>query len=205
MRVIGLTGGIGAGKSLVASMLEEAGARIIDADKVGHEVYQPGSEGFAAVVEAFGEEIVDEDGQIDRTKLGARVFGKPGELERLTAIVHPQIRRIVDERIAQARATPGLAAAVLEAAILLDSGWDAVTDEVWVVRADSDEIRHRLAESRGLSADEVDARAARQMSDEERNARADVLIENHGSLDDLRAQVERLWDERVRAAAQQAP
>lgn len=200
MRVIGLTGGIGAGKSLVATMLEEAGARIIDADKVGHEVYEPGSEGFRAVVEAFGETIVGEDGRIDRPRLGALVFGKPEELERLTAIVHPEIRRIVDERIAAARATPGLPAAVLEAAILLDSGWDAVTDEVWVVRADSAQIRHRLAESRGLSAEEVDARAARQMSDEERSARADVLIENHGSLEDLRAQVNRLWRERVPGA-----
>lgn len=199
MRVIGLTGGIGAGKSLVATMLEEAGARIIDADKVGHEVYEPGSAGFRAVVEAFGETIVGEDGRIDRPRLGALVFGKPEELERLTAIVHPEIRRIVDERIAAARATPGLPAAVLEAAILLDSGWDAVTDEVWVVRADNAQIRHRLAESRGLSAEEVDARAARQMSDEERSARADVLIENHGSLEDLRAQVNRLWRERVQA------
>jgi dephospho-CoA kinase len=197
MLVIGLTGGIGAGKSVVAGILEALGAEVIDADKVGHEIYEPGTAGFRAVVEAFGEEIVDAGGRIDRAKLGAKVFSQDGELQRLTGIVHPLIRQTVEERIAEARKRPGLVATVLEAAILLDSGWDTVTDEVWVVTAESRQVRDRLASARGLSADEVDVRAARQMSDADRRARADVLIENHGSLDELRRGIESLWQTRV--------
>ena len=197
MLVIGLTGGIGSGKSVVAGILGELGAEIIDADKVGHEVYEPDTEGFRAVVAAFGEDVVDPEGRIERGRLGARVFAKPGELERLTAIVHPLIRKTVDERIAAARTNLSLRATVLEAAILLDSGWDAVTDEVWVVTADSADIRGRLAQARGLSAQEVDARAAKQMSDEKRLERADVVIENRGSIAALRSRIETLWQERV--------
>jgi len=197
MHVIGLTGGIGAGKSLVAEILKSLGARVVDADKVGHEVYAPGTEGFLAVVEAFGAEVVDANGQIDRAQLGAKVFGDASELEKLTAIVHPRIRQMVDDRIAAARRDPEVPVLVLEAAILLDSGWDAITDEVWVVVADPVEIRRRLAEARGLSEAEVDARAAKQMSDEERRSRADVLVHNDGTSDELRLEVERLWRERV--------
>ncbi|MFP6664672.1 MAG: dephospho-CoA kinase [Deltaproteobacteria bacterium] len=197
MIVIGLTGGIGAGKSVVAGILQELGAEIIDADKVGHEVYQPGTAGFRAVVEAFGAEIVDAKGGIDRAKLGAKVFSQEGELQRLTSIVHPLIRQTVEARIAAARLQPDLRAIVLEAAILLDSGWDAVTDEVWVVAAESGQVRDRLASARGLSAEAVDARAAKQMSDAERRSRADVLVENGGSLAALRTSVESLWQTRV--------
>ena len=197
--MIGLTGGIGAGKSLVADILSDLGARVIDADKVGHEVYAPGTQGFAAVVEAFGGEVVGTDGQIDRARLGEKVFGNAAELQKLTAIVHPLIRQMVDERIAAARREPEVRVVVLEAAILLDSGWDAVTDEVWVVVADAAVIRRRLAEARGLSEAEVDARAAKQMSDAERRSRADVLVENFGTAQELRSEVERIWSERVDA------
>ena len=197
MQVIGLTGGIGAGKSLVADMLSDLGARVIDADKVGHEVYAPGTQGFAAVVEAFGGEVVGPDGQIDRARLGEKVFGNAAELQKLTGIVHPLIRQMVDDRIAAARRDPGVRVVILEAAILLDSGWDAVTDEVWVVVADSSMIRRRLAEARGLSEAEVDARAAKQMSDAERRSRADVLVENFGTAQELRSEVERIWSERI--------
>ncbi len=197
MQVIGLTGGIGAGKSLVAEVLGGLGARVIDADKVGHEVYAPGTEGFRAVVEAFGTEVVGGDGQIDRARLGEKVFGNAAELQKLTAIVHPLIRQMVDDRITAARQDPEVRVVVLEAAILLDSGWDAVTDEVWVVVADRSTIRQRLAEARGLSESEVDARAAKQMSDEERRSRADVLVQNFGTPDELRSEVERLWRQRI--------
>jgi len=197
MQVIGLTGGIGAGKSLVAEVLGELGARVIDADKVGHEVYAPGTEGFRAVVEAFGTEVVGGDGQIDRACLGEKVFGNAAELQKLTAIVHPLIRQMVDDRITAARQDPEVRVVVLEGAILLDSGWDAVTDEVWVVVADRSTIRQRLAEARGLSEAEVDARAAKQMSDEERRSRADVLVQNFGTPEELRSEVERLWRQRI--------
>ena len=197
MQVIGLTGGIGAGKSLVAEVLGGLGARVIDADKVGHEVYAPGTEGFRAVVEAFGTEVVGGDGQIDRARLGEKVFGNAAELQKLTAIVHPLIRQMVDDRITAARQDPEVRVVVLEAAILLDSGWDAVTDEVWVVVADRSTIRQRLAEARGLSESEVDARAAKQMSDEERRSRADVLVQNFGTPEELRSEVERLWRQRI--------
>jgi dephospho-CoA kinase len=197
MQVIGLTGGIGAGKSLVEEVLGGLGARVIDADKVGHEAYAPGTEGFRAVVEAFGTEVVGGDGQIDRARLGEKVFGNAAELQKLTAIVHPLIRQMVDDRITAARQDPEVRVVVLEAAILLDSGWDAVTDEVWVVVADRSAIRQRLAAARGLSESEVDARAAKQMSDEKRRSRADVLVQNFGTPDELRSEVERLWRQRI--------
>src|SRR5262249_29123332 len=131
-RVIGLTGGIGSGKSTVATMLAELGADVIDTDKIGHEAYRPGTEGFRQVAEAFGQDIVAPDGTIDRRALAAKVFADPAELRRLNAIVHPLIGLAVRDWLLRAQAAPSSAPIVVEAPVLMEAGW-RFFDEVWVV------------------------------------------------------------------------
>lgn len=192
-RTIGLTGGIGTGKSTVARILGELGAHVINADTVGHEVYQPDTPGWQQVVDAFGQGIIAPDGKIDRKKLGQIVFSDPKALTRLNAIVHPLIRDNVNRRIEQQQATNSTAPIVLEAAILLEAKWNTIVDEVWVVVADLDDVVSRIADERGLSADDIRARAAAQLSDGERRRQADVVIENTGSTADLRRQIDAAW------------
>lgn len=193
MLVIGLVGGIGSGKSVASAMLAELGAEVINADLVGHEVYEPGKPGFDAIVAAFGADVVGEDGRIDRKKLGPIVFADGAKLERLNAIVHPLIRAELERRIARARADGRVRAVVVEAAILLEAGWRSLVDQVWVVAARREDVVQRLAAQRGMAAAETDARIAKQMTDAERRSAADVVIENVGSLDDLRARLAGLW------------
>ena len=197
MRRIGLTGGIGSGKSTVARLLEELGAEVIDADRVGHEIYLPGTPGWSRVVEAFGREIVAADGSIDRKKLGAIVFASPEALRRLNGIVHPLIAEEVRARAERAKADGRARAVVVEAAVLLEAGWDALVDEVWVVVATPDLAAERVVRDRGLAADEVRRRIRSQISDEERTAAADCVIRNTGSLEELRAAVAKAWHERI--------
>lgn len=199
MKTVGLTGGIGAGKSAVARLLADHGAEVIDADRVGHEVYRPGSAGWGQVVEAFGREVVAADGTIDRQRLGARVFADPAELARLNAIVHPLIRDAVAARVATAAGGPR--PVVVEAALLIEAGWDGLVDEVWVVTARPEVITARLSAQRGLSAEAIAARMRAQLTDAARRARADVVIDNSDSLEALRATVERLWRERLAPSA----
>ena len=197
---IGLTGGIGTGKSTVARILADLGAHVINADRVGHEVYQPHTAGWQQVVDAFGKEIVAADGTIDRRKLGQIVFADSTQLARLNAIVHPLIRDSVREAVAARRAAGHLQPIVLEAAILLEAKWNSIVDVVWVVVAGLDLVVHRIGTERGLTSDEIQARAAAQMSDAERRRHADVVIENIGSPDDLQRQVEAAWDDLMRAS-----
>jgi dephospho-CoA kinase len=195
VRTIGLTGGIGSGKSVVARLLADLGARVIDADRIGHDIYRPGSAGWSRVVEAFGEEIVARDGTIDRKKLGARVFADPQALRRLNAIVHPLMAGEIGARIAALRADGVRAPVVVEAAVLLEARWDELVDEVWLVVATPELVVARLTADRGLTAEEVKRRIGSQILDDERIARSDRVIRNTGSLDDLRLAVERTWRE----------
>jgi len=190
--VIGLTGGIGSGKSTVATMLAELGARVIDADKVGHDVYVPGTDGFRRVVDAFGPEIVASDGTIDRGRLGARVFGDPDELARLNRLVHPLIGEEIRRRMQAAFADGDGRPIVVEAAIMLEAGW-RFFDRIWVVVVSREVAVARVAGSRGLSRADVEQRIDAQISNAERRRVADVVIENDGTLAELRAQVEAAW------------
>jgi dephospho-CoA kinase len=199
-RVIGLTGGIGSGKSTVVRRLVELGALAIDADKVGHEIYLPATPGFAAVVEAFGQDIVATDGTIDRRALGAKVFGDADALARLNAIAHPRIAEAIRERIERLRTAGETRPVVLEAAVLIEAGWKALVDEVWVVVAPPPVAIDRLARDRGLSREEAARRIAAQLTNEGRAAHADVVIANDGALDDLVAEVDRVFRERIGAA-----
>jgi dephospho-CoA kinase len=195
--VIGLTGGIGSGKSTVAGMLAELGARVIDADRIGHEVYRPGSEGFRRVVEAFGPGVVAPDGTIDRRALGTVVFTDAAARARLDALVHPLIAEEIGRRIAGAGAEGGAEPIVLEAAILIEAGWRSLVDRLWVVSVDRETATARLLASRPLTPPEVQRRIAAQMPDDERRRLADVVIENRGTPAALRTQVEKAWREVV--------
>jgi dephospho-CoA kinase len=190
--LVGLTGGIGSGKSTVASMLSDLGASVVDADKVGHDVYLPGSEGFRLVREAFGDGIVAADGTIDRKALGARVFADPAMLATLNALVHPLIGAEIRRRIDAARAAAPERPIVVEAAIMLEAGW-RFFDRVWIVVVSPEVAIARVMASRGLSRGEVEARLAAQMSNDERRRHADLVLENDGSLPALRTQVEAAW------------
>jgi dephospho-CoA kinase len=190
---IGLTGGIGSGKSTVAAILRELGAPVIDADLVGHEVYRPQGAAFDEVVAAFGREIVAVDGTIDRRRLGAIVFADRAALTRLEAIVHPLILSEIKARANAMRAQGEQQPIVVEAAILLEARWQDFFREIWLVTAERAEVERRLALQRGMDTAQVAARIAAQMPEAERRARATLVIENKGNLKDLRMRVEREW------------
>jgi dephospho-CoA kinase len=196
--VIGLTGGIGSGKSTVARRLAELGAAVIDADRVGHEVIEPGAEAHGEIVRAFGREILDGEGRIARKKLGALVFADADKLRALNAISHPRMAERMARQIEQLRATvPPPALIVLDAAILFQAGWDRLCDRVWTVSAGDETAIARMAARDGLAPEQARARLAAQWSNAEREARAHVTIRNERSLDELIAEVDRLWREEV--------
>ena len=193
MHIIGLTGGIASGKSTVAEFFRERGAPVIDADVLGHRTYEPGTATFAAVVAAFGDDIVAADGTIDRRALGGKVFGQPDELTRLTDIVWPGIRALASGELS-ALEVAGTRLAVLEAAVLLEAGWGDMTDEIWVTVAEPDVAVARLAERNGLDEAAARARIDSQLSNAERVAAAGVVIENNGTREELGARVRAAWD-----------
>ena len=193
MIVIGLTGGIASGKSTVARLFTEHGAHVIDADLLGHRAYEPGASAFDAVVAAFGEDVVAEDGTIDRGALGQKVFGKPEELERLTGIVWPAIRMMAADEIDAVRAKRANSVVVLEAAVLFEAGWDDLVDEIWVTVVERATAVQRAVARSGLTPEQVEARIDSQLSNEERKRRAQVVIENEGDEAALALRVGALW------------
>ena len=193
MTIIGLTGGIAAGKSTAAVMFRDLGATVIDADRLGHRSYEPGTPGFQKVVNAFGHDIVAKDGTIDRRVLGGKVFGAPGQLERLNAIVWPEIRTLIKDEIKQIRSQEEDPIIVLEAAVLLEAKWQDLCDEVWVVVTPVKTAVARLHDRNGLTTDAAMARINAQMSNKERTDLSDVKIENAADEEALRQRVERAW------------
>jgi dephospho-CoA kinase len=191
---IGLTGGIGSGKSTAARRFAELGALVIDADAVAREVVEPGTEGLAAVVAEFGDQVLDGDGRLDRPALARVVFADGAARERLNAILHPRIRARVAERIAAA--APGTVV-VQDVPLLAETNQAGAYDLVVVVEAPEELRVQRLARDRGMPAEQARARMATQASDEQRRAIADVVLVNDGSPDDLRARVDALWRARV--------
>jgi len=188
---LGLTGGIGSGKSAVASRLADRGAVVIDADLLAREVVAPGTEGLAAVVAAFGPQTLAPDGSLDRAALGDLVFADPAERRRLEAITHPRIgARTADLAAAAERA--GTAVLVHDVPLLVEAGLAPAYDVVVVVEAPLAARLDRLA-ARGLAVEEAGRRIAAQATDEQRRAVADHVLDNSGSLADLDALVARLW------------
>jgi dephospho-CoA kinase len=194
-----LTGGIGSGKSAASAILRELGATVIDADKVGHQVYEPGTPCWHDLVAAFGEDVLGPGGSIDRKRLGARVFANPLLLRKLNALVWPRIADAIRERIATMRAAGLAAPVIVEAAVLVEAGWQTLVDEVWVVTTTRERAVERVVATRGLSRGEVERRLANQISDTERATGAACVIRNDGTLDELRSSLERCWQERLAA------
>ncbi|WP_346623202.1 dephospho-CoA kinase [Blastococcus montanus] len=190
---IGLTGGIGSGKSTVSKLLAERGAIIVDADRIAREVLEPGTPGLAGVVDAFGSGVLAGDGSLDRAALAAIVFADEGARRRLDALVHPLVRQRSGELIAVA---PADAVVVNDVPLLVETGQAGSYDLVVVVEADPEVRVARLVE-RGLTEADARARIAAQATDEQRRAAADVLLDNSGTLEELAEQVDRFWVERV--------
>jgi dephospho-CoA kinase len=200
MFVIGLTGGIATGKTLVSETLRDLGATIINADLVGHEAYLPHTETWQAVVDAFGTDILDSEGQIVRPKLGAIVFSDPARLEQLNSIVHPRIYAMIGDRIG-AMKTDGVEAVVVEAALLIEAGWTPLVDEIWVTTSPMEQVYSRLT-GRGLSPEQARVRIESQMPQEERVTHADVVLVNDAGEVELQSAVREQWDQRVASRIQ---
>ena len=192
MKIIGLTGGIGSGKSTVARFLAEQGAVIVDADKVGHEVLSANSEVKQQLIATFGSDIITNSGEIDRKKLGDIVFTNSEARARLNQTIHPAIHGTVKAQLEEYR-QQGVAIVVIDAALLLDAGWTPLMDAVWVTVAPEATIIRRLRERTGLSEAESQARIQAQLSSAERIKHADVVIDTDCNLDELRLKIKELW------------
>ncbi|KOG37921.1 dephospho-CoA kinase [Streptomyces decoyicus] len=193
---VGLTGGIGAGKSEVSRLLASYGAVIVDADKIAREVVEPGTPGLAAVVAEFGDGVLTPDGTLDRPKLGGIVFSDPEKLKALNAIVHP----LVGARSAELEASAGPEAVVVhDVPLLTENGLAPLYDLVVVVDAAAGTQLDRSVRLRGMAEDEVKSRMAAQATREQRLAVADLVIDNDGPLEALEPQVRAVW-ERLRSA-----
>lgn len=191
MKKIGLTGGIGSGKSTVAKQLAAAGFPVVDADQLAREIVEPGQPALAKLVEAFGEEILSADGSLNRAALAERAFATQEGTDTLNSITHPAIRALTDQRFAEAEAD-GVEAVIYDMPLLVDLGLDKGMDLVVVVSASEDIRIQRLAASRGVDEEDARRRMAAQIDEATRNAAADVVIDNNGGLDELGPQVDLL-------------
>ena len=201
MFVIGLTGGIGTGKSEVSQVLGELGAEVVDADKIAHEVYEPQTTGWREVVDTFGEAILDSEGRIDRKQLASIVFGDKRALEKLNSIVHPKVRQLLHERIDELK-RQGIEVIVVEVPLLIEAirreaWWTQMLDEIWVVVSPEEQVVERVRARSSLDEAAIRSRINSQTTQEERIEHADIVIDNSGSLERLRRQVANLWHERV--------
>jgi dephospho-CoA kinase len=195
MKIIGLTGSIGSGKSTVARFLAELGATVIDADRIGHTLLKPGTEVYRKVIASFGQGILAADGSVDRARLGEIVFHDEKARKRLNRITHPAIKREVIGLLKRYN-REGKKAVVLEVPLLLEAGWAPLVDEVWVTAASGATALRRLKERGGLSERDALARIRTQLSLEERAGKADLIIDTECSLDELKAKVRELWRKR---------
>ena len=199
MFVIGLTGGIGTGKTEVSFILGELGAEVIDTDGMVHEGYQRGTDIWRAVVDEFGKGIVSTDGGIDRTKLGAIVFNDDEALRRLNDIVHPLVRVELEARLQELGRTE-TEVVVVEVPLLVEAGWGPLFDEIWVTVADEETAIRRTTARSGLSPEKVRARITSQTDDGDRLSVADATIDNSADRPSLETRVRRLWTDRVPTA-----
>lgn len=193
MLVIGLTGGIGTGKTEAARVLRVLGAAVIESDKIAHLSYLPGTEAHKAIVSIFGEEVLEESGIVDRKRLGKIIFSDNARRFELEEIVWPAARTWVEDRLAEEEKQESRVV-VIEVPKLYEAGWDEFVDVVWTVEAPEGEINRRLEQRSGLSEVEVNARVLNQMTRAERADKADRVIENNTTLEDLRKKITEIWD-----------
>ncbi len=196
-KILGITGGIGSGKSEVLRILqEEYGAEVIKADVVAHELMEPGQEVYRQVIAAFGREILHPDGRIDRSLLGRLVFGREEKRQLLNRLTHPAVKQEILRRIADSRT----AFLVIEAALLLEEHYEEICEEIWYVYADQETRFARLADSRGYTRKRAQAIMDRQLSEDDWRKRCQATVDNSGSLEQLRTELARLLQERGFAA-----
>lgn len=193
MKIIGLTGGIGSGKSTVAGFLKEFGAYLIDADKIGHEAFRPGTPEWRDIVSVFGESILGPHHEINRAVLGKMVFGNPDAFARLNQIVHPRILEMVQSRLKELE-QQGAGVVVLEVILLIEAGWKSMVDEIWVTVASQATILRRLKARNNFSEEESLTRIRAQSTNEERLKHADIVIDTNCTLEELKVKVKKLWD-----------
>lgn len=198
---VGLTGGIGSGKSAVSSLLAELGATVVDADLLAREAVAPGSPGLAEIAAEFGDDVVGPDGSLDRPAMAAVVFSDPTARQRLEAIVHPRVRARAAEIEAAALAADPSAVVVHDVPLLVETGQQDSYDVVLVVDVPRDLQVARLVSARGMDEAEARSRIAAQADRDARLAAADVVIDNSGTLDDLARRVEQVWQEHLRFAS----
>ncbi|MFH2012668.1 MAG: dephospho-CoA kinase [Pseudomonadota bacterium] len=195
IKVIGLTGGIATGKSTVSGILSKLGAEIIDADRVGHQIYLPNTEAWKDIVATFGEGILLPDKTVNRPKLGKIVFSDKADLEKLNKIVHPRMYKKFEKEIEiKRKKNENKGVVVLDAAILIEANWLPLVDQVWVVVADQNTVLDRLCSKKGLSKEHALSRISSQLSDKEREKYADVIIENNGTIEKIEQQVYEAWN-----------
>ncbi len=193
MKIIGITGGVGSGKSGVLSLLKKKyDAYILEADKLAHVLMQPDGPTYHPIIDCFGVEIVASDGSIDRKKLGAIVFHDADKLERLNAITHPAVRTEIDRQIAAARQTGGYTYFALEAALLLEEGYDAVCDEIWYIYVDSETRIQRLMAGRGYSREQCISIFESQSDDSYYRSHSRYVINNSKDFENTELQIDNL-------------
>ena len=202
MRVLGLTGGIGSGKSMVAQMFARLGAVVIDADQVAREVVEPGQPALEEIAATFGPEVLLNDGHLDRSKLAQIIFANPVERAKLDAITHPRIRTRMDELIKAQRSGPGVL--IVDIPLLYENKRTSSIEKVIVVWVDPKTQLRRIQDRDGLSAEAARQRIAAQMPLDEKRARADHVIDNSGGREDTRRQVEAIYRLYAPAAASPA-
>jgi dephospho-CoA kinase len=190
--IIGLTGNIGSGKSLAASFLKEAGAFVIDADLIARDITMPGKPALAEIKNRFGAEYVDENGMLDRALLGKRVFSDAADLQALNAITHPRISHEITKILTESE-NKDRKCAVLEAALIFEKGFAELCREIWLITASRENILSRLRIRNGFNTDEAVARLDKQMPPQEQARRADIVICNNGSPEELRQRVQSLY------------
>ena len=198
MIVIGLTGSVGTGKSTVARLFQQHGAVVLDADRVVHALMEPGTPVWKKVRRRFGPEVIASDGRVDRKKLGGQVFADRKQLQELNAIVHPAVRRRIQERIRQIRRADPAAVVVLDIPLLVESGAAYRTDALVVVSASVEAAARRLKHRSGWSVKEFKRRRLFQLPLSVKKKKADFVVDNGGSLRETRQQVSRLWKQIVK-------
>jgi len=196
MLVIGITGGIGSGKSAVSQFLVEKGVTLIDADKIGHAAYLPHTPAWEEVVATFGPTIVGENEEIDRKSLGAIVFSDPDKLAQLNAIMHPKMADMIRKEIINYK-NQGIEFIILEAAILIEANWLPLVDEVWVVTASEDTVVERVIARNNFPEEAIRARINSQLTNAERIKYATLVIENNKLLSDLANAVNEIWKDKI--------
>lgn len=194
MILVGIAGGVGAGKSTVAEIFEDKGAQVLDADRLAHTFLEKGTEEYHSLVAAFGEAVLDSEGRIDRISLAQEAFSAPKNVEKLNRIIHPRLVGEIRERVKEA-GKKGSGVFVVDAALLFDWGIEGLFD--LTIDVESESGVQRAAERMSMDEEELKKRKAVQMSSEERRRRADVVIENDSSIEELKKETEKLWNTMV--------